>query len=158
MDKITIISIAFGLPDADAVTESCCVILWTLDSLKLFYGERIAFKFSELLKGHLVIAAQLVKAAKAGNTREAEDLEKQWYANADEIAVLLGSINPYWSTEVWREMLHEHLRLVKSEAVSILTGKYSAGVEVYDEIEMQSLDMADMLSEGIIRQFPNRFM
>jgi hypothetical protein len=51
-------------------------------------------------------------------------------------------------------MLHEHLALTKSEAVDMITKDFAAGVEVYDEIERQALAMADLMTEGIVRQFP----
>lgn len=96
--------------------------------------------------------------AKAGDNKAAEDAEREWYANADEIAALLGSINPYWSEESWKAMLHTHLVLVKAEAVDMLTKDYAAGIAVYDEIESQSLEMADMMFQGIIKPFPNEFI
>ena len=46
----------------------------------------MAARFDSLLTSHLVIAAELVKAAKAGDSRAAADAERRWYANADEIA------------------------------------------------------------------------
>ncbi|MDD2234849.1 MAG: hypothetical protein PHZ11_08795 [Desulfitobacteriaceae bacterium] len=49
------------------------------------------------------------------------------------------------------------MKLVNSEAVDYLTGKYAAGVAVYDKIEKQTLEMADMMAKGIFKQFPNRF-
>lgn len=106
-----------------------------------------------MLTSHLVIAAQLVKAAKAGDNKAAADAEKQWYANADEIANFLGSINPYWSQEDWKMMMHQHLVLVKAEAVDMITQNFEAGIQVYDEIERQALEMADVMAEGIIKQF-----
>jgi hypothetical protein len=54
-------------------------------------------------------------------------------------------------------MLHRHLSLVKAEAVNMLTKNYEAGITVYDEIERQSLEMADLMSEGIVKQFPYKF-
>jgi hypothetical protein len=54
-------------------------------------------------------------------------------------------------------MLHEHLRLTTSEAVARLQGDWDADVAAYDEIHVQALHMADMLSEGIVAQFPKRF-
>lgn len=121
------------------------------------YGNEKAGIFENLLKDHLIIAADLVKAAKAGDDKQAEKLESQWYANADDIAKFLAGINPYWSEDEWKMMLHRHLALVKSEAVNSLQRNYEEDIKVYDEIENQSLNMADVMSEGIIRQFPYLF-
>ena len=156
--RMTIISIVFGLPDEEVVTKRLLRNPQDFaNALKPYYGDMIASKFGQLLTAHLVIAAELVKAAKAGNSKGAADAEKRWYENADEIAALLGSINPYWSQESWRVMLYEHLRLVKSEAIDMLRKDYQSGVDIYDEIEIQALEMADMMVQGIIRQFPNKF-
>lgn len=156
--RSTIMSIIFNLPDVDFVTNR--LLRNPVDfgnALEPFYGSSIALKFSDLLKDHLVIAAELVKAAKAGNKQSADAIEKRWYDNADQIAIFLSQINHYWSQEEWKVMLHQHLALVKSEAVNILTKNYAAGIAVYDELENQSLGMADMMAEGITKQFPNKF-
>lgn len=127
---------------------------WSLDKiLRLYYGERIALKFRDLLTEHLVLAADIINAAKAGDDEAAEEAERMWYLNADAIAVFLGQINPYWSQEHWRMMLHHHLALVKAEAVEMLSGNYEASIAVYDQIELQALGMADVMAEGIIQQF-----
>ena len=152
--RMAIMSLVSDSPDVDLVVAR--LLRNPVDfgnALKPFYGEKIASRFSDLLKSHLVIAADLVKASKAGDIKAASEAEKAWYENADEIAYLLGKINPYWSEEAWKAMLHEHLRLVKAEAVALLNKNYSAGIDVYDEIEKQALEMADMMSEGIIKQF-----
>lgn len=156
--RMTIISIIAGLPDVGLVTNR--LLRNPIDfekALTLFYGDRIASKFRDLFKEHLVIAAELVKAAKAGNKEAAANAEKRWYANADEIAIFLGRINPYWSQDDWKAMLHEHLVLTKSEAVDILTANYAEGIKIYDEIEKQALKMADMIAKGIVKQFPWKF-
>ena len=54
-------------------------------------------------------------------------------------------------------MLHEHLALVKAEAVAILTSDYEKGISIYDDLEMQALEMADMMADGIVKQFPEIF-
>ena len=157
--RLTIISIVFGLPDVDLVTNRLLRNPKDFEALlKPLYGDRAASRFADLFTSHLVIAAELVKLAKAGDTEAAADAEKRWYANADEIAAFLGSINPYWSEQQWRTMLHQHLALTKSEAVNILTGKYAEGISVFEQNEKQALEMADVMTYGIIRQFPNNFL
>ena len=157
--RLTILSMVFGLPDVDLVTNRLLRNPKDFESaLKPLYGEKVASKFADLFKSHLVIAAQLVKAAKAGDNKGAADAEKRWYANADEIAAFLGSINPYWSEKAWKTMLHEHLALTKSEVVDMLTKNYAKGISTFDEIEKQALEMADMMTYGIVKQFPNKFI
>lgn len=157
--RLTILSMVFSLPDVDLVTNRLLRNPKDFEAaLKPFYGEKIASQFAALFTTHLVIASQLVKAAKAGDAKAAAEAEKSWYANADQIAAFLGSINPYWSANQWRTMLHEHLALTKAEAVAMLTKNYGESISLFDEIEKQALEMADVMAYGIIRQFPDRFM
>ena len=156
--RLTILSMVFDLPDVDLVTNRLLRNPKDFEALlRLFYGDEKASKFSELFTNHLVIAAELVKAAKAGDNNAAADAEKRWYANADQIADFLAGINPYWSREDWKAMLYKHLAMTKDEAVNILTGKYLESINGFDEIEEKALVMADMMTNGIRNQFPDIF-
>lgn len=157
--RMTIISIAHNLPDLDFTLKRLLRNPKDFEALlRHFYGEEKARQFAVLLKAHLVIAGDLVKAAKAGDSRAAARLEADWYKNADEIAAFLHSINPYWSEEEFKTMLHKHLALVKDEAVARLSGRYARDIAVYDENEQQVLDMADAMTAGIVEQFPDLFV
>ncbi|MGC6176761.1 LysM peptidoglycan-binding domain-containing protein [Lacrimispora sp. 38-1] len=156
--RLTILSLVFDLPDTDLVTNRLLRNPKDFEEiLKLLYGDRKASTFADLFTNHLVIAAELVNAAKAGDSNAAADAEKRWYENADEIADFLASINPYWSREDWKKMLYQHLEMTKDEAVNMLTGKYSESITGYDQIEEQALVMADMMTNGIVNQFPDVF-
>lgn len=156
--RLAIMSIVAGSPDEELVVARLLRNPKDFEEvLRLFYGDEVAAEFNKLLTSHLVIASEIVKASKAGNTDAAADAEKRWYQNGDQIAELLSISNPYWYFENWQTMLYEHLALVKAEAVAILTSDYEKGISVYDDIEMQALEMADMMADGIVKQFPERF-
>ncbi len=156
--RLFILSIAFGLPDVEFVTNRLLRNPKDFEAaLKPFYGGNIAAKFAELFTSHLTIAAELVMAAKAGDNAAAADAERRWYANADEIAAFLSSINPYWSAQEWRKMLYDHLAMTKTEAVDILTQKYEDSINTFDRIEQQALMMADVMTQGLVKQFPQQF-
>ena len=156
--RATIVSLVFDLPDAEFVTNRLLQNPVDFGNLfSRFYGDRIGARFQELMRAHLVIAAELVNASKAGDTQAAAEIEQRWYANGDAIAAFLGRINPFWSEEDWRRMYRTHLGLVKEEAVILLTGNYQEEGSIYDKLETQALVMADVMTQGIVNQFPARF-
>lgn len=110
-------------------------------------------EFEKLFTAHLLIAADLVNAAKNGNSAEVEVQRKKWYANGEEIATFLSRINPYWDKAVWRDMFFMHLDMTEKEAVQILTKQYEKSIEQYDAIEEEALRMADYMAFGLISQF-----
>lgn len=152
--RLFLLSTAFGLPDTELVANRLLQNPKDFEAaLKPFYGENIAAKFGELLTDHLTIAAELVNAAKAGDSAAATDAEKRWYANADEIAAFLESVNPYWPAQEWRKMLYDHLAMTKTEAVDLLTQKYDESIIIFETIEQEALAMADAMTQGLIREF-----
>lgn len=156
--RLAIISLVFNLPDVDLVTQRLLRNPSDFEeALVPFYGNQVAARFSALLRDHLVIAVDLVNAAKAGDNNAAIEAERIWYNNAREIAALLSGINPYWSRQEWEEMLFEHLALVKNEAVFMLTGDFQKGIDLYEDMERNAMRMADVMTDGIINQFPDRF-
>ena len=156
--RLAIISLTTGSPDTEATVGR---LLRNQDDIGAavaqFYGDAAGTRLATLLREHIGIAAELVAAAKAGDQAEVARQQARWEANADEIARFLSVANPHWPFQPTREMLHEHLRLTTSEAVARLQGDWAADVAAYDEIHVQALHMADMLSEGIVAQFPKQF-
>ncbi|MDF2686888.1 MAG: hypothetical protein K0S55_2071, partial [Clostridia bacterium] len=120
---------------------------------RLFFGNINANKFDELFTKHLLIAASLLNAKKAGNTEITEEERKKWFINADNIAALLAQLNKFWNKQEWQIMLYNHLKMTEDEAIQHLNGQYSSDIMLYDEIESQALKMADVMSLGIIRAF-----
>lgn len=154
--KLTIMSMVDNIPDAQIVTAR---LLKNPDDFKelftYFYGPEVGNKFGNLLKEHLVIAADLVNAAKKNDTNAMAMIERKWFQNADDIAKFLASINPNWTEEEVKQMMYAHLNLVKQEAVAILTHNYPEMISIFDKMEEQALNMSDMFFEGIVKQFYN---
>lgn len=149
-----IISTAANLRDLDAVTNRLLQNPADFaNALGQLYDKPTAYKFKDLFTEHLLIAAQLVTAAKNANNETVITSRKKWYENADAIAAFLADINPYWQKEKWREFLYDHLKMTENEAVERLNKRFAEDVTLYDSIEAQALEMADYMSEGLIRQF-----
>ncbi|HEY7261556.1 MAG TPA: hypothetical protein VH589_08755 [Trebonia sp.] len=123
-----------------------------------FYGTAAGQHLSGLLHDHITIAVELLQDAKAGDTAAFNDAKSRWYANANQIADFLSAANPrFWPDAVMREAMKEHLDQTLAEAVGELSGNYAASVTDYEAIHLHILAMADLLSSGIMQQFPARF-
>ncbi|MGH2783208.1 MAG: hypothetical protein ACRDLA_17720 [Thermoleophilaceae bacterium] len=157
--RLAIISLTTDSPDTDATVGRLLENQTDIgDAIEPFYGETAGQELTRLLREHILIAADLVAAARAGDQAAVADAQSRWTANADEIAGFLASANPRsWTLDEMRAMMHEHLRLTTNEALARLQGEWAADVAAYDQIHLQALEMADMLATGIVEQFPRRF-
>ncbi len=149
-----IISTAASLSAIDAVTARLLQNPSDFaELLSMVYGMEVAENFKKLFTEHLLIAADLVNAAKAGDTQKVDEARVKWYNNADEIAKFLSEINPYWSEMLWQKYMYGHLAMTEQEAVARLNGQYEEDVKLFDQIKEEALEMADYMFEGIRQQF-----
>jgi membrane protease subunit (stomatin/prohibitin family) len=87
----------------------------------------------------------------------AADAERRWYANADQMASFLSGINSNWSQESWQNMLRDYLDMIKNAINEMLAGNFDDAVTTFTDIESQSMEMADIMTDGIVKQFPQYF-
>jgi len=153
-----IISSLGGLEDAGKIAER---LLRNQDdignAIKPIYGEEAGKKLSALLRDHILIAADIVTAAKAGNNDGVAAGQKRWTANADDIAVFLSGANPNWPQQTLKDMLYKHLAYTTTEVVSRLKKDWPADIDAYDKGHEHMLMFADVLTDGIVKQFPKKF-
>jgi len=127
------------------------------NAIKPVYGADAGNKLTALLHDHITISADVVKAAKASDNAALAAANKKWFANADEISVFLSKANPNWKLNDMKKMMHDHLQLTTDEAVARIKKDYDADIVAYDKVHNEILMMADMLTDGIIKQFPEKF-
>ena len=122
-----------------------------------FYGKAAGDELTALLKEHILIAVDLIKHAKSGDKALFGATDTKWSKNGDDIANFLSKANPYWPRAALREMMKVHLSTTTDEVVARLTKNWEADVRAFDAVYDHILVMSDALSEGIIKQFPERF-
>lgn len=153
-----IISSLAGLEDAGPIAER---LLRNQDdignAIKPAYGEEAGKKLSALLRDHILIAADIVKAAKAGDNNGVDKGQERWKKNADEIAAFLGGANPNWPVPTLKDMLYKHLAYTTAEVVSRLKKDWAADIQAYDQGHAHMMMFADALSDGILKQMPKKF-
>ena len=157
--RLAVISLIDGSPDTDATVGRLLRNQRDIgNAIKPFYGSAAGNALTAELRKHILIAADLIAAAKAGDQARVTAEQARWGRNADDIAALLNKVNPrQWKRAPLRAMLGEHLRLTTQEVVARLKADWTADVAAYDRIHRHALGMADALSAGLTAQFPARF-
>jgi hypothetical protein len=122
-----------------------------------FYGKDAGDKLTSLLKEHILIAVDLIAAAKANDQAKYTATDGLWKKNGGEIADFLGQANPNWPKATLASMTAAHLATTTKEVVARLNKKWDEDVAAFDEVYTHILHMSDALSDGIIKQFPQKF-
>jgi len=122
-----------------------------------FYGQAAGDRLTVLLKEHIMIAVDLVAAAKDGDQAGFAKHDARWTSNIEAIAGFLGTANPNWPEKDVLDLLALHLKLTKDEAVARLSGDWAADIKAFDDIFTEIMVLADALNDGLAAQFPERF-
>jgi hypothetical protein len=122
-----------------------------------YYGAAAGQQLTTLLKEHITIAVDVVKAAKAGDQAALAKADGRWQDNGTQIAEFLSKANPHWPRETLAGMMKMHLSTTTNEVVARLKQDWEEDVRAYDAVYDHILKMADALSDGIIKQFPDKF-
>jgi hypothetical protein len=161
-----IISFDLNEPDPAVVLPDLSTVVGRLlqnqvdigDAIKRFYGTEAGNQLTVLLKEHITSAADVLTALKTTDQAGLHAALEAWYENAHQIALFLSGANPdNWPLEEMDQMLIDHLDTTTAEAVARHQGDWSGDVAAYDKVHAQALEMADMLSDGIMAQFPATF-
>jgi hypothetical protein len=157
--RLAIISLTTDSPDTQATVARLLENQTDIgNAVKPFYGRAAGNELTSQLRKHILIAADLIAAAKAGDQAKLAGAQARWQQNADDIAALLNSVNPRnWKLSAMKAEMHTHLALTTQEALARLQGDWNADVAAYDEIHRHILRLSDVLSVGLIKQFPKRF-
>lgn len=121
-----------------------------------FYGQQAGAQLTSLLTLHITGAVAVLEAVEAGDPGAIALAKGAWYANGDDIAQFLASANPNWRLADLQFHMKLHLDQTLAEAGAHLMGQWSADVTAYDAVDAHIRVMADILSNGIAKQFPSQ--
>lgn len=127
------------------------------DAVTPYYGSDAGAKLTDLLRTHIEDAVPVLTAAKAGDKAGLNAAVDAWYANARQIADFLASANPNWKRGEMRQMMKAHITQTIGYASDVLAADYASAIEKYDQAEAHMIEMADMLTTGLVEQFPDKF-
>jgi hypothetical protein len=152
-----IVAAVAGTPDADTAAGRLLRNQEDIGAAIVpYYAQAAGDRLTELLKQHIMIAVDLVAAAKSGDQGAFAKHDERWTANVHEIAAFLADANPHWPEKDVFDLLALHLKLTKDEVVARLNADWAADVKAFDDIFTEIMVVADTLHDGIVAQFPDR--
>lgn len=128
------------------------------NSMKPYYGLEAGRKLTLLLNKHIQISAEMVYAAKSKNKSLLETANEQWHMNADEISKFLSKRNPDWELNDMKEMMDQQIKLITDQVQQRMNKNYDEDIIAYDKAHAEILKMSGIISKGIIKQFPEKFL
>lgn len=128
------------------------------DAVGAYYGQEAGDQLTALLTTHIQQAVPVLEAAQAGDQAALEKAQADWYANAKEIADFLSAANPQnWPTSATEPAMMMHIDQTTTYSVDLLKGDYAKAVQDYDAAFHHMMELSDILSAGIVAQFPDKF-
>ena len=127
------------------------------NAIAKYYGAAAGRQLTTLLKDHIAIAGDIVKAAMAGDKAGQKTADDRWHKNAADISDFLSKANPNWPRATLLDMMNTHLSTTATELTARLTKDWDGDVKAFDAVYDHILHMADALSDGIVKQFPDKF-
>lgn len=123
-----------------------------------YYGQEAGDQLAELMTEHINLAIPVLTAAKNSDEAALNIAVANWYQNAEDIANFLTAANPNnWPKTATQPALKHHIDHTVDYSVKILTGDYEGANASFEIALEHMLMLADILSDGIIQQFPDKF-
>lgn len=153
-----IIAAVGGYPDQQAAANRLLKNQEDIgNAIAVYYGKPAGDKLTALLKDHILIAVDLIKAAKAQDQTTFQATDRKWQKNGEDIADFLSKANPNWPKQTLADMMMMHLSTTKEEVTARLSKNWEADVRAFDAVYDHILKMSDALANGIVKQFPAKF-
>lgn len=149
--RMYLMSVSADAADQKEVEER---LLETADEITDVFANylpvNVTRQLRNLLMEHIELGGELIRTQKSGQTDHYDALIKDWYGNANQIASLLGGQNPYFDTRETRNMLLNHLDLMREEIEQQLNGQYEQSINTFRDVVNQALQMADFFARGLL--------
>jgi hypothetical protein len=121
-----------------------------------FYGDAAGKQMLQLLAGHWGGVKALTDAAQKGDAAAKQKAMNDLSANSDAIATFLSGANPNLPKDAVRGLLMTHVGHHAAQVDEIMRGDASGEAATWKAMQAHMNTLADALSDGIAKQFPNK--
>jgi len=154
--------IAAKLGDKEAMNVSIQKVLDNAKKMSsavaTIYGKEAGDRLLQLLNGHAKGVVDYAVGALSKDEALKSKANQDLYRNAEDIANFLSSANPRnWSKETLLALLNGHVGHHIMQINTIVAGDWEKESGVWKEMVSNVYQIADALTDGIVKQFPDKF-
>ena len=120
------------------------------EQLKYVVGDEAGENLTRVLKEHIRLAGEVMKAAITGDSQLVAVAVDVLFANSRDVAIVISSFNPEKLPMVFvLAMFDEHNQFVIDMTVARIRGEFKREIELYDAYYNELLEMSDMIVAGL---------
>lgn len=127
-----------------------------VNALKQFFGANPAADELQLeLNTYLELMDRLINAQMEGNTDAVNQITQLLYQNAEERAISVSKLNPFWDQNEWKTRLYNNLRLTLDESNTFLTGDYTKNLDIFSTLLDLAENTSGYFAQGLVSYIQN---
>lgn len=127
-------------------------------AIEPFYGEAASKQLFELLAGHWGAISSYLDATLAESKADQDAAFQQLVDNANAIAHFLDGANPHWPVDTVSGLLMAHGSHHVQQIQQFAAGDFAQEAETWTLMKDHMYVIADALTGGLAKQFPDRFI
>ena len=156
--RMYIVSSLAGLTDVNRVNSRLLESAdGVADALRPYYPYPVAESLAKQFKRQVLLTVALVTAARNGDSLQTAAASANWSAGSDSLTQFLVRTNPNLPSGKLGDLLHAYQDRTWRQIAARTRQDWFADVVACDQTDIEARAIADALSAGIVKQFPDRF-
>lgn len=152
--RFLIISMASSLKDQEVIINRIYEIPLDLSKVfSIYFTEEQTKALENLFREHIRLTIELIKDTLEDDHISFSHTMVAWTNNTKVLSRQLSSMNPFWNQQQIESLLTNLLSMTLDETTKRKNMRYADDVYEYDNIEYFVLMMADLLWDGMIKNF-----
>lgn len=127
------------------------------DGMNPYYRGTTMPELANVMKRNVLLAGRAVAAVRSGDSVAIAAARSNWSAGTDSLAQSLAMINPNWPVIKLGASLQRYQDQTWRQMAARSRRDWTADIAAYDQTYIEARAIADALSAGIVKQFPDRF-
>lgn len=144
------------------VTETTKRLLKNQDqigrSLGMWYGEKNGAQIAEIMKLQLIAFGDMLNGMVSKDKNISVVAEKKWHDSTEKLVDFLIGLNGKWGRVELSQHLKRYNEMMTNMAINRFRKKHNDEINSFDKAYTHAMnDVADVLTNGIVRQHPEQF-